>query len=346
MNVVLLVLGCLAVAAFIWVALGGEFKRRARWFEEAHAALGPGFTPFEHVPSTDRKATRGKLDGADVTFAADVTTTEARLEVPPRKDVEQGRVFDFIVRDSDGAAETGRESVKVGWDDEHGTLVFRTYADRGDAAKTVKELVDEARSFQQRLPSLLEERAKAKKEAASKTFGELTAANGRHQHLGVALALAPEEWELGAAREQGCEWERVPPEHGEALPAELRLYAVATDPALAAEEARLGLLERFAAAFVERQPDGSFDGPAPEPHAKSAPALGAAPCATVALDHLREVVVREEETEPRPYRVVFQGVFQPWAVAVFELVAPRDEAEATMKKILETANFEKPGEKR
>ncbi len=52
--------------------------------------------------------------------------------------------------------------------------------------------------------------------------------------------------------------------------------------------------------------------------------------------------MREEESEPRPYRAVFHGVFAPWAVAVFELVAPRDEADALLAKLLTEVSMQKP----
>src|SRR2546423_12300798 len=95
----------LSVLAAVVIALlvRGELVRRREWFSAARSALGAAFGPFESVPGTDRKASKGQLDGAEAVFAADRTTTEARLEVPLRAGVDQGRVFDIIVREEGGA---------------------------------------------------------------------------------------------------------------------------------------------------------------------------------------------------------------------------------------------------
>jgi len=344
----------IVAAIIIWIAVRGELGRRKQWFETARATLGGTFGAFEPVPSTDRQASKGKLDGVEALFVADATTTNARLEVPLRADVERGRVFNIIVREEGGALETSRPGdggaeprkfeILVGWDDEHGRLVFRTRC-RPDAAATVKALVEEAKGFQERLPAFLDERAKDRTEAAAKAFGDMTGADGRHKHLGLALSLPPEEWELVNARPEGVEWERLPPGEGEAPPTELRVYAVPTADALADEEPRLRLIERFGGAFSERQPDGAFAGPAPDPKAASVVPHAAGPSVVVVVDHTREIVLREDETAARPYRALFQGVFLPWAVAVFELVAPRDEADALLARILAGATFEKPAPK-
>ncbi|MEZ0227785.1 MAG: hypothetical protein ACAI25_04115 [Planctomycetota bacterium] len=323
----------------VWLFVRKELARRAEWFVKARETLGASFGEYSPVPGTDRKASKGVVEGVEAVFSADATTTQARLEVPLAAGVDKGKVYDLIVREEKGGLETSREDVLAGWDDEHARLVFRTRA-RPDAAATVKTLLEEAKAFQGRLPALLDERAKAKAEKAAKTFGDLTTDGGKHKHLGLKLALSPDEWELVNARNEGVEWERVPPAEGEAPPVELRLYAVPQDDALAAEEPRLRLIERFAGAFVERLPDGSFEDAAPEPKAKSAASVAGAPSATVAVDHLREVVVREEESEPRPYRVLYQGVFSKKAVAVFEVVAPRAEADAILARVLAGATFE------
>lgn len=329
------------IALAVWLFIKKELTRRDEWFTAARAALGGSFGPFEAVPSTDRNATKGQLEGAPATFAADRSVTLARLEVPLKPNIDRGLVFNLIVREEDGALETSREDVLVGWDDEHGWLVFRTRA-RPDAAATVKTLIEEAKAFQERLPALLDERAKARSEAASKTFGDETAPNGRHKTLGLALPLSPDEWELVRARPEGIEWERIPPGEDFAPPVELRLYAIPSDEALADETARLRLIERLAGAHMERLPDGSFEGPTPDPRAASMPAHAGAPSAGVVVDHLREVVTVEEESASQPYRVIFQGIFLGWGVAVFALFAPRAEADALLARLLAGATFEKP----
>jgi hypothetical protein len=318
-----------------------EIRRRAAWFAAARSALGGAFAAFARRPDTDLSESKGTLDGKEAIFAADATTTNARLEVPLREGVEKGRVYDLVVREEHGALETGTEDVVVGWDDEFSRLVFRARCD-ADPAVTVKRLLETARSFQAKLPEILDSHAKAKAERAASTFGALSGPNGRHKFLGLALTLRAEDWELTRAQVEVCEWERVPPETGEALPAEVRLFTASTDKALEQENARLALVERIALAFTERQPDGAFSGPAPEPHAKPAPSVGTFPAASVMTDHAREVVIREEETEPRPYRAIHHAVFLPWAVSVLEVLAPREEADALLGKVLEGASFEKP----
>ncbi len=333
--VVAIVMGL--IAAFVL----RETRRRAAWFAAARSALGDTFAAFARRPSTDYSESRGTLDGKEATFAANATTTHARLEVPLREGIEKGRVFDLIVREEHGALETATEGVTAGWDDEFSRLVFRARCD-ADPAVTVKRLVETARAFQGKLPEILDAHAKARTERAATTFGPLSAPNGRHKFLGLALALRPEEWELSRAQVEIVEWERVPPETGDVLPVELRLFAGQTAQALEQERARLTMAETIAQAFTDRQPDGAFSGPAPEPHANAAPSVGAFPAATATIDHAREVVVREEEMEPRPYRAIIHAVFLPWAVSVLEIVAPRDEADALLAKVLEGASFEKP----
>src|SRR5262249_53878058 len=108
---------------------------------------------------------------------------------------------------------------------------------------------------------------------------------------------------------------------------------------------RLALVERIALAFIERQPDGAFAGPAPDPVAAPAPSIGGFASARAAIDFTREVELGgegESRAETRPYRAIGHAVFLPWAVSVFELVAPRAEADALLEKVLGGASFEKP----
>src|SRR5581483_11863832 len=164
------ILGALAtvvVALAVWLLVRGEYARRRAWFEAAKSALGASFSEFAAVPSTDRYASQGQLEGGLAVFQADRSATEARLEVPLRAGVEKGRVFDLIVREERGALEARDGAVLIGWDDEHDRIILRTHAGR-DAQATVSALRDEAKSFQEKLPALLEERAKARAERASK----------------------------------------------------------------------------------------------------------------------------------------------------------------------------------
>jgi hypothetical protein len=344
---VLAVAGAVA-AVLLFLFVRGELARRKKWFLDARAALGESFAPFARRPSTDLEESAGKLDGRESVFAADATTTEARLEVPLREGIERGRVFDLIVRDQGGAAETGREDVLAGWDDEHGRIVFRARCER-DAAITVKVLIDEARAFQARLPEILELHRKVRAELGARTFGEITAPNGRHALLGLALTLPPEEWERTRERPELVEWELLPREGTDDLPVELRLIPVPTAPPLENEEPRLALIERIAQSdVIDRLPDGSFDGPAPDAHGKPGPPVSGFPTVVAPVDHAREVVVGggpdddDETSAVKPYRTLVHGVFTPWAVSVLELVAPRERADALLEKLLEGASFEKP----
>jgi len=350
--------GLAAVLLFVIVLVvfsSREEARRAAWFESARGGLGEGFAAFTPLEGTDRKESRGKLDGREAVFSADKATTEARLQVPLPAGVDRGRVFDLIVRDSGGALETGREDVLAGFDDEHGHIVFRTGCAR-EAAATVKVLVEESKAFLARLPAILDEHAKNKAESGARIFGDLTGDDGRHKLLGLALSLAPEEWELTRARPELVEWERLPPgddpstrdpsdpslRAGFDAPCELRVRALATEAAYGDAEPRRRLVERVADAFVGNLPDGSFEGEHPELHGQDAPALGPFPSSVLVLDHLREVVVHEEKTERRPYRFIARAVFTPWAVAAVEISAPRDDAQPLLDHVLGGASFEKP----
>jgi hypothetical protein len=336
--------GLAAVVLFVIVLVvfsSREEARRAAWFESARTGLGEGFAAFAPLEGTDRKESRGKLEGREAVFSADKATTESRLRVPLPPGVDRGRVFDAIVRDSGGALETGREDVLAGWDDEHGHIVFRAGCQAGGAG-TVKVLVEESKAFLARLPAILEEHARNKAESGARIFGDLTGDGGRHKLLGLALALSPEEWELTRARPELIEWERLPPGDDFAPPCELRVRALATEAAYGDAEPRRRLIERVGDAFVGNLPDGSFEGEQPELHGQDAPALGPFPSSVLVLDHIREVVVREEEIERQPYRFIARAVFTPWAVAAVEISAPRDDAQPLLDHVLAGASFEKP----
>jgi hypothetical protein len=339
------VLGAIAVMVLIVRAGAREVARRGVWFKDAKEALPPAFGAFQPAEiGSDGFFSLGTFDGDPARFAADKTTTTVALEVSVPKGVDRGALFDLIVRESQGSLETGSDGIRAGWDDEHSRIVLRTGGGRS-GAETVKKLLDEAKSFRADLPRILAEAAKEKDEQALRVFGDQTGEDGKHRFLGIGLALPMTEWELARDRLELVEWERIPGEAGEALPAELRLIGVAQDPALADADPRERLVARVLAASVERLADGSFGGPPPDVDGRSGPDVAGFKTAVAAVDYAREVVLDEEKTEQRPYRSIVQAVFVPWAVLVLELAAPRGEADGLMAKILAGAAFEAPSKK-
>lgn len=336
----------LAVALFGVIAglMVRENGRRKEWFLAAHAALGTGWSAFAAPEDlSDGQESRGKLDDAAARFWADPTTTNVRLDVPPPAGVDAGAVYNLVVRDAGGAVETGRETIRCGFDDEAKALVFRGPGLRHDAAASVRALLEEARTFRQRLPELVKKHGERRQEIAQKTFGPHTRPDGRHALCGLALALPAEEWELSKAGKDGsAAWERFPADGEAPLPCELRLALEKQDPALADAGARDRLVARLAQERVAAFPDGAFDGPAPDVHGDPGAAVASHPTARVVVDHAREVEREDGEAESRPYRATFVAIFAPRSVVVLELVAPRDSSDALLERLLASASFEKP----
>jgi hypothetical protein len=342
-GVALVIVAIVAIGALMM----RESARRRDWYVRARAALGEGWSEF--APSdelTGGLASEGKVDGKPARFFADRTSTNARLDAALPENVDRGPVFNLIVRDSGGAVETGRETVSAGFDDEHGRLVFKSGARRYDPERTVRDLVDEAKAFRARLPELLAKHAERRREIASKTFGPFTREDGRHAVLGLAVALSPEEWELAKVGVDGSvTWERLEDEERGA--SELRLTAPRQHEALGEAVPRQRMLEGIARAYVARLPDGSFEFEEanPEPNAADGEPVAGLVTTRIAVDYQRELEVSEEKSEFTPYRYVAVGVFAPWAVALFELTAPREQAQETLGRVLASASFLDPREK-
>jgi hypothetical protein len=337
-----LIAGVVLFGMFTIVALMLREKTLSRvWLEEAFEALGAGWSPFaddEDLPGG--VASKGKLAGADARFWVDNTRAKVRLDIGVPDGVDRGQVYNLIVRDAGGSLDS--EGVSVGWDDDTKQLVFRGPGFRGDAATSVGTIVDAAKDFRDGLPALLEKHAERRRQIAGQAFGPHTAADGRHKALGLALALETSEWELTRAGKDGrVFWEMI--EQGEsARPVELELSVEPQDPALGDAGARERLLDRIAQGRAERLPDGSFEGPTPEIHATSGEPVAGFPTARATIDHARELELDEDRSEAAPYRVSAVAVFAPWAVAVFELTAPRDQADALLSKLLAKATFVEP----
>ncbi|MBI3726056.1 hypothetical protein HY251_19170 [bacterium] len=336
-------LGALALAiVFLALLILREGARRRAWFAAADAALGEDFGPFVSPEDlSDSLASEGRIDGAKARFAADNTTTHARLEVALPDGVDRGAVFDFVVRESRNAIETGTEAVTAGYDLETERIVVKERA-TPDAAATVRALVEEARAFQAALPSLLAKRAEKVAASEKSVMGELAGEGGRHAKLGIGLALPSEEWERARVGSTAIEWERNVPEGSQ--PATLRLAGVPQDPALGEPAARDRLLGRLALVFVEGLPDGSFEEAAPVPSAVAVEPVDGLDAHEATVDFLCEIDVREGETERRPYRYVARAIFAPWAVVVVSVEAPRDEAVPLLDRALSGATLVAPAD--
>src|SRR5579871_3822314 len=109
----LAILAC--VASVLVLLLWRESGRRTAWFAAAREALGGTFGPVvEAEDLADSRACEGTLDGAKARFAADNTTTHARLEIALPEGTDKGAVFDLVVRERGNAIETGTEDVTAG----------------------------------------------------------------------------------------------------------------------------------------------------------------------------------------------------------------------------------------
>ena len=340
----------IVVGLFV-AALGGlaalmarENARRKAWFVAARAALGADWTEFAPPDDlTDGLESRGKVDGVAARLWADPSTTHVRLDVPLPEGVDGGQVYNFIVRDGGGSIETGREGIRLGFDDEAKTLVLRGPGHRHDAPASVRVLLEDSKAARAALPALLVKHAERRREVAGKTFGPHTGEDGRHTLLGLALDLPPEEWEVARVAQDGSLlWERFPPDGGDSLPCELRLSVEKQDAALSDAGARERLVARVAQARVASLPDGSFDGPAPEVHGETVEPVGAHPTARVVVEHAREVELDDGQAATRPYSTTVVAVFAPWAVAVLELAAPRADSSALLARLLRSVTLVEP----